>query len=545
MFTVNVAIATRRQPAETAWRFAEDAISFWDQVSEGYWDMNVHAYKLLEEFRDCDCGPPFFANQELRATWETLTDLPDWAMPVSKWHILGGVEPDACGHANLNGSYGATYIDGGRCTSGSTAHELGHNFDLMHSNLIHVDDDGEVEIEDYEDKDSIMGSRSPLGLHACNMHHLGFFKNDEVHTVTHNERLLLCPWEVPPAARHEGEKPYVIITSPEGNQYHKIKGKFFVSTRKLKGYPYRLRGRDNPQVFIHIANKASYHIDTLEVGEASDKIPGVIITHAKHENEVSEVWVRYLDDASVPAPVTLNPASAIPTHHPIFKLGKRNSGLWWHPKMNGQGFDVHATDDSAIIYWYTFSEHDRNPPRQEWFVLSPSKTEGRFDVFYTTGGQFWDPTRAESVKIGEATFELGDDSHAMLRYNTTLHGRGALPLEALLFNDDVRDGIYYNKERDKEGFSMRFFGDRCLGYWYTHRNASERGWFTIDGKRTGQGEYVCNLLSAKGEFIRYQSQRVKSKVLGQVAVRWVSPTAFRFTSNLKDLQVDYVARKLF
>jgi hypothetical protein len=465
----------------------------------------------------------------MRDSWAALDDPP---FKPTNWHLLGGYDMSACGRAHRPGTTGATFTDGG-CGTKSTIHELGHNFGLGHSNVM---DPVTGKVSEYVDRSGVMGAGAQLGLHAANYDYLKLRKDDEVRRVHSPERLSIVPAELPPEARHVGETPFNIVRPKNySGRFHGVRGEFCLSIRKTKGHPHRMAMKQGAEdLFIHLGSYDTHLLDRIAPGESSTVIPGVTVHYVIRWNDRAIVDVYYdgeaVPDDSQPIEYGFPPADGSP-------LIEQDSGIWWHPCMNGQGFDVHHDGNKQAVYWYTFSEEYQG---REWFFLDHIG-DGDYTVLRATGGTFDDPA-STLEDIGDARILTTDKRAAGFWYETDLHGRGYLPLQKLTHR--AAGGVFYNKQYDGEGFTVNFDGERVVGYWFTYTNKGKRAWYLFDGHLSTGGEYYCDLYSASGGFIEYNLTRDPLTRLGAVTLTTKGANAFRFVSDIPKLGRDYVAHKL-
>jgi hypothetical protein len=532
-----IVVFSRSGNADSAEGLAKYSNNFWSQVSEGYWTVDARGYALDQQYSDCRPEPYSYCSDAMRRTWSSLPeeDKPDWY--PNYWHIAGGYYQSMCGQALVGGSVGATYSDGSGCGATTTAHELGHNFGLRHSNAL----DFRGEAVEYADKTSVMGGHGAEGLNIANVFYLGFFKEDEVKVISTNSQVVVCPWEMSKSMRAENEKPIIIIDNGSTER-----ARYFVSVRKSKGYPYA--PNESEVLYLHKGSNDSLLLDELKVGESSDKIPNVTITHLEHENEVSLVDVKFDNQNEAPNSEEIYPV-AFPNHIDGVELSDKHDGLWYNEKMDGQGFDLYVKNGRMNMYWYTF----RNTIMPEWFTIAADLTNGPelFDIYMTEGGSFSDPASAEPVVIGKGQLYFLDDKNGVFNYITQMHGRGSIPITPVVTSNGPKDGAYYNPDRNYEGFSLRFLneGERCVGYWYTYRDTNrffpelDKNWFLLDGVLQSDGSYLLDMNILKGNFIQYNDE-AEPRLLGQVKLI-PNGDGFVFESTVENYELTSQLQKLF
>jgi hypothetical protein len=111
------------------------------------------------------------------------------------------------------------------------------------------------------------------------------------------------------------------------------------------------------------------------------------------------------------------------------------SGSWYDPARNGEGFQLQwSADGTAVMMWYSF-DADGNP----YWMVGAGQREGERIVFpalqTTHGGRFgaaFDPAAVERIDWGRLEFEI-DCNAGVARYASSLpgFGSGELPIVAL------------------------------------------------------------------------------------------------------------------
>lgn len=542
-----IAVAYRRGGNhEAANQMAQNAANFWAQMSEGYWTVTGFGYALPEEYADCYPHFSVYCNTEMRNTFRDLPDeqKPDWY--PNYWHIVGSNKEGACGTATLGGNRGVTYLN---CGNTTLFHELGHNFGLMHSN---TEDENGVK-DEYHDRTSVMGSHAAAGLHPPHAYALGFYQDNEVRHINKNSQFVICPWEMHKTMRADNEKPFNII---EVEPPPRAQEKYFVSVRKQRGNP-NSSGEEGV-VYIHRANKASWLLDEIKPGEESTRIPGVTVKHLENKNEVALVEVIYDNDNSIPKPDTIKD-ERFPEPLAHVEVSEQHDGLWYNPKMNGQGFDIHIKNGRINIYWYTYVDTKVGlQGSKRWFVAECDLTNGPevFDIFTVEDAEFTDPSAGSVYYIGKGQFYCFDENTGVFNYLTEEHGRGSIPLVKLATSNSPEDGAWYNPSREYEGFTFRFMenGERCVGFWYTHSTSNNnphipvpasRIWYSLEGRRQEDGSYLLDCMNTKSyEFLEYNLFDVEYDVIGQVTLT-PKGDKFVFESNINNRELTSELQKIF
>jgi hypothetical protein len=464
-----------------AHEMAKGLEDFWRYYARHMWDIEVRAYPLKSA---CDSLSPEFCktaiNQYIK---ETGLD----GFDANYFHVLSSKSMKGwCGHADLGGFYGATY-EGAACNLKSTIHEIGHNFGLHHANEATRADDN----QEYGDETSVMGGDSIIcGLNSLNMLQLEFDTDREIKVVNQSQQLLMCPIELSQHVLHDNEHQHVIVQVP-GAEDH------FLSLRKDKGFPYRIKGGKGSTIYIHKitsgAQKKSLLLKRVSPGESTGIGNGPTLEYLEYNNETARINILFNKSDKVEE-------LEIPTDFPeklkSVELSEKHNGLWYNKDFLGQGFDVQVKNGKMTIIWYTFNEKDSS---RRFYIGSCDVTDGteKFELFTTKDGTFEDPKSAVLVPAGKGQLYFFNDKSGVFNFETPEHGRGSIEVEALALSENTMNGLWYNPARDREGFSVQFFShlNSCTAYWYTYgpggrytKNDTQR-WFMCQGEKVNDAEY--------------------------------------------------------
>lgn len=535
----------RKDAANRAHKQICEAANFLRQISGGLWEVKAYGYAMAEDYRDIDTSAPRYGMEGMTATWGMLKDRPDLCPtdgegniippPFEKpshWHMFSNQYfRGQCGQHNLRGTVGRTNVGMG-CGLSTTCHELGHGpGGAMHSNIRR--EDGVV--YEYGDRTGVMGSAAGISNHVPHQYVFGHFLNDRPITITKNCALNLVPWEVPVRARRDDEHAYAMIDVPaenlpesfnrDGSAYRWYRdAKVFISTRKTRGYPWNffnplLGGEPEPRVYIHVLNGLeSVRLDSLAVGETSDVLPGVKVTHSNRSEDVSTVEVLFdKDNTEV---------------KPLFDLDQRgvwapqpgvppSADVYWNKYTLGQGIDLQQADGKKIMFWYTFTDSGR----LDWYVAEIDD-EGDGELYTVAKG-----LNSDRVEVGRVRL-LEHDGRVHLDYSTYPHGKGSIELNAR--GNFTRGTMYYNPDRDGEGFSLRSKDGEIIGWFYTF-NGMEREWYHLRGPM-----HDVSVYRAEGKFIRHNLDLEYLQLLPEKAVFTNiggGKLNFKWINNDTDIQV--------
>ena len=229
---------------------------------------------------------------------------------------------------------------------------------------------------------------------------------------------------------------------------------------------------------------------------------GVRIEYLEYANETAKVNFIFQDQYDIEE-------NEIPVDFPekllSTELSEDHNGLWYNDDFYGQGFDVQVRNNKLLVYWYTFNE--KNDSRRFYFG-SCDLAEGTetFDLYTTDSGTFDDPTTAKAIKAGRGQLYFFDKNNGVFNYNTDEHGRGSVEITPIAFSQHDMSGVWYNPERNYEGFSIQFFDqlNSCTAFWYTYgpktssSSISKQRWFMCNGSKVSDTEYDLTIYEVTG-----------------------------------------------
>lgn len=506
--------------ADRAHRMALQAANAIRQMSGGRWDVEGFGCVMPEEFWKCDVSAPRYGIEEMRATWDMLQERPDlWPSGVDRlplwrpthWHMLGGWFQGQCGQANLRGTAGRTNTDMG-CGLSTMIHELGHNFGLLHSNRM----DANGKVREYKDRSGYMGSSAPISNHAAHQYALELRDDDEVLRVTKNATVKVVPWEMPRRARHDDEHAFLeVYTGTRFPLPDQRPGRIFVSTRKMKGYPWKVAGNE-PRVWVHYEDGLqSILLHTLALGQKA-KVDSATIEYFGQVNETAAVKITFDADNTPLKHLVERKKDDLPWSPAPGVLPP--DGVYFNPMMNGQGLDLHVGQGKASLFWY--AQTDSEEPDWHVAVFDESNVA---DLFTWKGGTFADPKAGHPQTVGRVRL-LRHGERTFLDYSTTVHGRGSVEMVSIGTGSDDRNGAYFNPTRNGEGFTLRWLSDdRVVGYWYTFTDNGRRRWYLLDGP-----PWALDVYAARGAFIRHNVGQSHLTPAGEAALE-EDDGQYRFT----------------
>jgi hypothetical protein len=541
---IRIAFFGRRVSANWSHKHGLQVANFVRQIGLGKIDIETFGVAMPEEFRSCKTNAPHYGVEFMKKTWEMLPERPDllpvdeegkpipipeWATPTH-WYMLGGWHQGQCGQANFGGNLGRTNTDMG-CGITTTAHEMGHMrpFRLRHSNAR----DADGTLKEYKDRSGKMGSSAPMSQHMPHMLACGLLDTDEGTTVRKNCRLTLVPWEVPKRSRYDEEYAFARITDAPYN--FGLRGWAYVSVRKMRGYPWAYP-QSEPSVFLHVGNQVeTWLVDRITLGETSTVFPGVRVKYLAQNGDSTDVEITFDADNTPVKDMTVM-SQGFPPEPGVLPP----SGIYGDPHTLGQGVDLQSSEKGTALFWYTFDDE----AYRQWYVaqFEPGSTES--DLYTVEGANFSDPTAGERVKIGTVRF-TEHQGQVHLDFDTSVHGRGSIPMEAVPGVKGHPAGAYYNPARNGEGFTLRFIGDRVVGYWYTYEPTVKKGtWFYLDGEKAEKATFDVKMYRARAPFNAHNVGEPFLFYEGTATLSPVDPDAFEFRVPKGDYAISTTIKKI-
>lgn len=529
---------------------ARGASKFFKQFARHKWDIKAAGWVM--DGNNCPFGPHEYCYRRMKSHFDSLDPKPDWE--PTYWHVLGPPTSHACGQATLGGNKSVAY--GPSCRLDTTIHEIGHNLGLMHGNLR---DPLTGEDNEYNDVTTIMGSHANrAGFNAPNMIKLGLVDQEEILTVTESTQVNVIPLELPKAARRKKEWAYVRII--------KDNKPYFISIRKGRGAQNILRKDWEQRLYIYeasngangILGNATFRTGIVLPDESNDvAIPGVVIEYLEYKDEVARVNIIFENDST--RVVEQKIESGFPSRISHIELNESHSGHWYDPYFNGQGIDLHVKDDKFVLIWFTYNQQDT---RRRFYTATGTLGEGpeEFEIRTTENerGGFDSPSKRIETVIGAGQIYFLNEGKGVFNFNTQEHGRGSITLTHLTNRtpealDSKYSGIFYNKQRDGEGFSFQFLeGDICVLDWYTYGPKNKSGgwgrpsdeidtqrWYTGVGKKTSSNTYVFPIKLVAGlKFLEINDEPTPEELIGEATltinkINWMD-FQYNLTSNDQD-----------
>jgi len=454
------------EEVKLAERDAKTIQDFYRRYARHKWDVQVRGYAMRGEQ---ETRPPYYAYKDIK---NFMSEYDMQGFDPNYFQVFGGAS-DMCGNGNMPGSRSAVYQG---CGSDSMIHELGHNFGLHHASTY----DGETLIE-YGDRSSMMGAgTSRGGLNSVDLVRLGLESDREILKITKTQQVLICPIELPPHGMHINEYQHI-----------SVKG-VHISLRKEKGAHCNFWRNREDTLYVH-EYKSDLHsirlLPDLKPGQSKNLSNGAKIEYLEYANETARVNIYY--EANDPRPADLPMPSGFPKSLPGVSVEPKHSGAWYNPDFTGEGFDIHIHDNKLVLYWYTYNH--KYPDRRFYFGEA-SLTDGvvEFDIMTTTNGTWEDPSSFKVEKAGSGQIYFLGKANGIFNFKLEELGRGSIEIIPVAISST--GGIYYQPSRNGEGFTIQFYGDMCVAYWYSYgpsnrRDNSSQRWYVCSGTKNNYGVY--------------------------------------------------------
>lgn len=504
---------------------AADIQYFYRYYTRHIWDVRCEGYVMRGEE---NTHPPIYAQNDIR---KYIAEHDMKGFEPNYFQVHGGYSSGYCGQGNRPGNRCVTYLTFG-CGPKTKVHEPGHNFNLHHASTLSGSD-----LKEYGDTTSIMGSGTRVaGFNSVDMLNLDLPSDREIKRVTKTEQILICPIEMPKHGMHENEYQHIIIGS--GREPYNL------SLRKGKGVEYPCGERYEDKLYVHQDKKDEHSIRILgdiRPGGSKQIKSSIKVTYHEYKNETARVSIIFGDD---PLPADIPMPEGFPKNIPSVVLEPKHSGAWFDPERNGQGFDIHIKEDRMVFYWYTFN-YKQNSRR--FYTATCSVGEGleEFDIYTTEDGTWIDPTLHTTKKVGRGQLYFFDDTHGVFNFDTEEHGRGSVEIVPVaLATDNLNNGSYYQKSRNGEGFTIQFFDDICVVYWYSYGpkmfgsaygnytgNMTQR-WYVCSGTKDSEGTYNLTVYEPiDGRWMKLQEDSNVHKV-GSVKLIVIDNNNIKFNYDI-------------
>jgi hypothetical protein len=370
------------------------------------------------------------------------------------------------------------------------------------------------------------------GFNSAELVLLGLASEREIVNVTKTMQVLLAPIEMDELGMHYNEYQHAIIKKDD-----KI---YNVSTRAISGLRYLIKER-KPQIFVHESvpsNKSIHYHPALSVGEELSLPEGIKIQFLEYKDGSARVNIFYNETDHAPLNITIPDGFPV---LPSLRPQNKHSGLWYNSNHSGEGLDIHVKDNTLVCYWYTFDVHDTI--QKFYFGKCDLNESEEFELYYTEYGSFNTPTDHQVKLAGKARFSLLDDDNAILDFNTTKHGRGAISLVPINKNNSTKSGIYYQDERLGEGFTVQFFDndESVVALWFTYvvNNKNMFGittkdaqrWYMLEGSKVNDSEYAFNMYTVVDRMWMEFSTESDAELIGNGTMQIVNTNTLEFTIN--------------
>jgi hypothetical protein len=164
----------------------------------------------------------------------------------------------------------------------------------------------------------------------------------------------------------------------------------------------------------------------------------------------------------------------------------RLSGLWYDPDLDGEGFNVLVADAGMVVYFYGY---DGNGERL-WLVSETLTADFRFDeeinlkVYKSREGEFDAPLSSSRSLVEYGLLSMSFGSLESARFTVT--GFDGSKFSRATFLADVGanqaafSGLWYDPQKDGEGFNVISGVPGTVIYYYGSSATGERLWLVSD-----------------------------------------------------------------
>jgi len=162
------------------------------------------------------------------------------------------------------------------------------------------------------------------------------------------------------------------------------------------------------------------------------------------------------------------------------------SGLWYDPALEGEGFNVLVADAGLVVYFYGYdSEGERL-----WLVSETLTGEFGFGedinlkVYKAREGEFVSPVSSSESLVEYGLLSLSFGSLTSARFTITGFDGGKFSSAVFLAdagaNGAVFSGLWYDSQKDGEGFNVISGAPGTIIYYYGSSDNGERLWLISD-----------------------------------------------------------------
>ena len=369
--------------------------------------------------------------------------------PDKEWthyHLLGGrsPRPGQGGH----GMPGKSVVyDGSVHKPNLNAHEvIAHNLGLRHMGAYQING----RISEYGGygctalEDTLPGSMGYLWLGLIDDEHVAYIQQGEsLDTV-------LYPVESSKEEIGPDHKRLVVLYGDDGNRYYlsfRRWGSEFGRSKSTNLYVETYLGPDSAE-----GGKTRWvHLDPIRLGDTV-QLGGFYITYSEFNAERAIISVSSNSSASTFSPELEEFYFPEETE----EVTQEDTGLWYSPYFNGQGFEFFFSEDMCCGGWYSYKGG-----QSRWFTMQGPVEEGKasLDVYTSDSSSL--------IHVGKAQLNK-KEGRLYLQVLSNKHGRFALALERIGPKPGGEvTGWWYNVDRDYRGLKVHQLSDtRAIAYWY-------------------------------------------------------------------------------
>lgn len=436
------------------------------------WDVLVTPY-VIEGYTG--------ANSLSSANWNWL--IGQVAPEHNYFHVWGGRHPSFCGHAYIGYNRAWTFLN---CGIETIIHEQGHNFGLHHSGTVW---------HEYGEKTWMGMGQSRSGFNAPHQALLEWTTPEAIYELSPNSSatVFLIHSEVEPSARYPGLFKGVRVTKG-------YMGYYFIG---LFQNELRLYRSASSRRFEKTTMLASHRPGQPAPDLSSTDYPSMKILEVKEG--VYKVQVSW-DSTTRPAPDKPFPEPPVPD-----ELLDLESGLYYEPVFDNQGFDAWFFEDSTALYWYT-GDNNGNPI---WYLChQDNEVQGKIRNL-----KIKDPARPGLPVIGHMKLFSQNENELTAYYNFT-DGRVGRVDSIMLAKKSTDSKLYDFEEKDLSGLSETlkqgpevayvFEKNRNVSTWYL---AYDNGLYKVENvkfrKKTPSAEVRRGHVEWTGDSIEYLNNTFK------------------------------------
>jgi hypothetical protein len=162
------------------------------------------------------------------------------------------------------------------------------------------------------------------------------------------------------------------------------------------------------------------------------------------------------------------------------------SGLWYNPELDGEGFNVLIADAGLVVYFYGYDSSGE----RLWLVTETLVADFGFGeevdlrAFKARRGDFDSPVPSDRSLVEYGLISVSFGSLDSARFTVT--GFDGSKFSSTVFladagaNEAAFSGLWYDPQKDGEGFNVISGGPGTVIYYYGSSSEGERLWLISD-----------------------------------------------------------------